>query len=63
MPKVTPENRDAIRSYELVKAGIIPPFNPETTPAKTLDRLAVIHGCVVRAEMQMLDELKGKRGS
>jgi len=60
LPKVSPDNREAIRYYELVKAGLIPPFNLDTTPARLLDRLAIVNGCVVRAENAMLRKIADK---
>ncbi len=61
-PKITPENQEALRTYSLLKSGIIPPLDPRMTPARTLDRLAIINGCVTRAENAMMKEMS-KRGA
>jgi hypothetical protein len=61
LPKVTPDNQEALRTFDMLKSGLIRPLDPATTPARTLDRLAIVNSCVTRAENAMMKELS-KRG-
>jgi hypothetical protein len=62
LPKVTPDNQEALRTYDMLKSGLIQPLDPRTTPARMLDRLAIVNSCVTRAENAMMKEL-GKKGN
>lgn len=62
LPKVTPDNQEALRTYDMLKSGLIQPLDPARTPARTLDRLAIINGCITRAENATMKEL-AKRGA
>lgn len=50
-PKVTPENEEALHTYQAVRSGLLVPFSPEVVYARDLARLLIIDTCVKREDL------------